>query len=81
MINATTVARFVAMPLISAGILGGAALGTATMANAATNHTPQGPGHSYSASFAPQTHATAPTQGPVAGWHNRHLQRVAGLNG
>lgn len=78
MINTTTIARFIALPIISAGILGGAALGTATMANAAASHTPQGPGHSYSATFAPQLHAT---QGPVAGWHNRHLQRVAGLNG
>jgi len=53
--------RFIALPIMSAGIIGGAALGMAGMANAATT-TPQGPGYSYApavkapAAAAGQTH-------------------------
>jgi hypothetical protein len=63
------IARIVALPIVSAGILGGAALGLAGMANAQTvgSQAPTGPGYSYS----PQTHAhPAPTAKP--GWHNNH---------
>jgi hypothetical protein len=50
MTNTTTarrMARYIALPLMSAGIIGGAALGMAGMANAAPT-TPNGPGYSYS---------------------------------
>jgi hypothetical protein len=57
----------IALPVVSAGILGGAALGLAGMANAATVTTPTGPGYSYSPSTKAQP---APTQKP--GWHNHH---------
>jgi hypothetical protein len=57
----------IALPVVSAGILSGAALGLAGMANAATVTTPTGPGYHY----APGTKAQpAPTQKP--GWHNHH---------
>ena len=38
-------ARYIALPIMSAGIIGGAALGMAGMAN--TTSTPSGPGFSY----------------------------------
>jgi hypothetical protein len=47
------IARTITLPLISAGILGGAALGLAGMASAATVTEPSGPGYSYS----PEVHA------------------------
>lgn len=59
----------IALPAAAAGILGGAALGLAGAANAATvgGEAPSGPGHSYS----PQTFAhPAPQVGP--GWHGNH---------
>jgi hypothetical protein len=62
-----TIARFIALPIVSAGILGGAALGLAGMANAATPTAPTGPGYSYSPSV--KAHP-APTAKP--GWHNHH---------
>jgi hypothetical protein len=70
----TKTARLLALPIISAGIIGGAALGLAGTANAAAT-APTGPGYSYS----PGTYATpAPTQLP--GWHNHHgPQHIAGL--
>lgn len=59
-------ARLAALPIVSAGILGGAAVGLATTASAQTQD-PVGPGYSY----APQTHATpAPSQTP--GWQAHH---------
>jgi hypothetical protein len=70
-------ALVLALPIVSAGIIGGAALGLAGMANAAATggQTPTGPGYSYS----PGTYAKpAPTQ--VPGWHNHHgPQHVANL--
>jgi hypothetical protein len=60
-INTHRIARFIALPLMSAGIIGGAALGMAGMANATTT-TPNGPGYSYApavkapAAAAGQTH-------------------------
>ncbi|WP_458319671.1 hypothetical protein [Mycolicibacterium brisbanense] len=58
----------IALPIISAGIIGGAALGLAGTASASTTSTaPSGPGHS----FSPQVHAhPAPNAQP--GWHNHH---------
>jgi hypothetical protein len=61
------IARYIALPLVSAGILGGAALGLAGMANAATPTGPVGPGYSYSPSV--KAHP-APEAKP--GWHNHH---------
>jgi hypothetical protein len=70
----TNTARLLALPILSAGIIGGAALGLAGTANAAATE-PTGPGYSYS----PGTYAKpAPTQQP--GWHNHHgPQHIAGL--
>ena len=68
------VARFVALPIISAGIIGGAAIGMAGTASAATHQAP-GPDHSSTA----QNVSKAPTA--IPGWHGRHLARVHELNG
>jgi hypothetical protein len=65
--NTTTskIARYFALPIVSAGIIGGAALGMAGMANAAT-------------SSASDPHQAAPTvqahPAPEAqpGWHGHH---------
>ena len=67
-INITrSLARYIALPIVSAGIIGGAALGMAGMANAATATQPSGPGHSY----APSVKAhPAPEAQP--GWHGYH---------
>jgi len=60
-----TFARFFALPIVSAGIIGGAALGMAGMANATAQTQPTGPGYSY----APSVKADpAPEAKP--GWHN-----------
>jgi hypothetical protein len=69
-------ARYCALPAVTAGIIGAAALGLAGMANATTGgQAPTGPGYSYS----PDTYAKpAPTAKP--GWHNHHgLQHIANL--
>ena len=61
------IARYIALPVVSAGIFGGAALGLAGMANAATPTEPTGPGYSY----APSVKAMpAPEAKP--GWRNHH---------
>ena len=63
----TSIARLIALPIVSAGIIGGAALGLAGMANAAPAQDSTGPGYSYS----PHTFANpASTQQP--GWHAHH---------
>ena len=63
----TNIARIFALSVMSAGIIGGAALGMAGMANAATSTAPSGPGHSY----APIVKAhPAPQAQP--GWHGHH---------
>ncbi|WP_319448233.1 MULTISPECIES: hypothetical protein [unclassified Mycobacterium] len=69
------VTRFLALWLLSACLIGAAAVGLAVTANAAATE-PSGPGYSYS----PGTYAKpAPTQQP--GWHNHHgPQHLAGLN-
>jgi hypothetical protein len=69
--------RYCALPAITAGMIGGAALGLAGMANATATggQAPTGPGYSYS----PESHAhPAPTAAP--GWHNHHgPQHIANL--
>ena len=66
--------RVFALPIASAGILGGAALGLAGMASAQTQ-APTGPGYSYS----PQTTA-APAATQQGGWQAHHgPQHVANL--
>lgn len=58
------IAQLAALPIVSAGILGGAALGLAAIASA---QTAADPGYSY----PPETHtAPAPTQAP--GWQAHH---------
>jgi len=62
-----TFGRYIALPIVSAGIIGGAALGMAGMASAATQTQPSGPGYSY----APIVKAhPAPQAQP--GWHGHH---------
>ena len=61
------IARYIALPIVSAGIIGGAALGLAGMANAATPTGPVGPGYSYSPSV--KAH---PAPEATPGWHNHH---------
>ena len=62
-----TFARYIALPIASAGIIGGAALGMAGMANAATQTHPSNPGHSYGPVV--KSHP-APQAQP--GWHGHH---------
>lgn len=62
----TKTTRLLALPLLSAGIIGGAALGLAGTANASAQ-APTGPGYSYSPTVKAKP---APTQLP--GWHNHH---------
>jgi ABC-type phosphate transport system permease subunit len=69
--NANIIRRL-ALPVASAGIIGGAALGMAGMANAATPTQPTGPGYSY----APSVKAhPAPEAQAGARWHkgSHHL--------
>jgi hypothetical protein len=60
-----TFARYFALPIVSAGIIGGAALGVAGMANATTQTQPTGLGYSYAPSVKAQP---APEAKP--GWRN-----------
>jgi purine nucleoside phosphorylase len=62
---AARIARSIALPMVSVGIIGGAALGMAGMANAATYSHPANPGFS-----APSVKAhPAPNAQPGARWH------------
>jgi hypothetical protein len=67
-----TLARYIALPIVSAGIVGGAALGLAGMASAASTPITPGPAPSISTTHgdfnAPSTYAT-PAYNPVAGIH------------
>ena len=63
------IARYIALPVVSAGILGGAALGLAGMANATVTTTQNGPSTSIVAT--PDTHA-APAPNAIPGWHFHH---------
>jgi hypothetical protein len=60
-------ARYFAMTVVSAGIIGGTALGVAGAASAATSTQPTGPGYSYAPSIKAQP---APEAQP--GWHWHH---------
>jgi hypothetical protein len=61
------IARTFALSVVSAGIIGGAAVGMAGMANAATQTQPTGPGYSYGPAV---TANPAPQAQP--GWHGHH---------
>ena len=61
------IARTFALTIVSAGIIGGAAVGMAGMANAATPTQPSGPGHMYSPSV--KAH---PAPEALPGWQGRH---------
>ena len=61
------IARYIALPVVSAGIIGGAALGLAGMANAAT----QIEANDHGNKFAPGVTAQ-PAPGVDPGWHNNH---------
>jgi hypothetical protein len=61
------IARYIALPVVSAGIIGAAALGMAGMANAVTQTQPTGPGYSY----APAVKAH-PAPEALPGWHGHH---------
>jgi hypothetical protein len=61
------IARTFALSVVSAGIIGGAALGMAGTAGAVTSTHPTGPGHSY----APVVKAH-PAPEALPGWHGRH---------
>jgi hypothetical protein len=63
----TTITRLLALPILSAGIIGAAGLGFAGMANAAASTQPTGPGYSYS----PETLAQAPPSA-TPGWRAHH---------
>lgn len=63
----SNIARAFVLSVVSAGIIVGAALGMAGMANAATQTQPSGPGYSY----APAVKAH-PAPEAVPGWHGHH---------
>ncbi len=66
---ARSFARFIALPIVSAGVLGGAALGLAGMANATTTVTQDGPNASIVTS--PDTFAK-PAPNALPGWRHHH---------
>ena len=63
------IARYIALPIVSAGILGGAALGLAGMANAAVTTVQNGPNVSIVAT--PDTYAR-PAPSAIPGWRFHH---------
>jgi hypothetical protein len=63
-------ARYIALPAVSVGILGGAALGMAGMANASTTATPPAPRVGIVATH--QTRATPSTTLSPGQWHRHH---------
>jgi hypothetical protein len=66
-----TIARYIALPIVSAGIFGGAALGLAGTAGAATSTQPSGPGYSYAPSVKakPAPEATPGYRNHKGIWH------------
>ena len=66
---ARSFARYIALPVFSAGILGCAALGVAGMAGATTTVTQNGPNASIVTS--PDTYAK-PAPSALPGWHHHH---------
>jgi hypothetical protein len=72
------IARYIALPIISAGVIGGAALGLAGMANAATTITQTGGNTQIVTS--PDTYAS-PAPNALPGWYYHHgIGRLAMLN-
>ena len=72
------IARYVALPIVSAGILGGAALGLAGMASATTTVDQNGP--SVSIVTSPDTFAK-PAPDVIPGWYYHHgVGRLAMFN-
>lgn len=72
------IARYLALPIVSAGILGGAALGFAGMASASTTVTQNGPDTAIVTS--PDTHAK-PAPDAIPGWWYHHgIGRLAMFN-
>ncbi len=65
---ARTFARYIALPVVSAGIIGGAALGMAGMANAASS-VPSDPQSGIVAAPSVSAHP-APDAQPGARWHH-----------
>jgi hypothetical protein len=75
---ARSFARYIALPVVSAGILGGAALGLAGMASATTTVTQNGPNASIVTS--PDTYAK-PAPNAIPGWRHHHgVGRLSMLN-
>jgi hypothetical protein len=66
-----TIARYIALPIVSAGIFGGAALGLAGTAGATTSTQPSGPGYSYAPSVKakPAPEATPGYRNHKGIWH------------
>ncbi|WNG91219.1 hypothetical protein [Mycobacterium sp. ITM-2016-00318] len=72
------IARYIALPIVSAGILGGAALSLAGMAGAATTVHQNGPNVSIVTS--PDTFAK-PAPNAIPGWYHHHgIGRLAMFN-
>ena len=70
-------ARYLVLLTVGGSLLGGAAVGLAGMASAATTNGAAGPGYSYAPSVKAKS---APTQKP--GWHNHHgVWHINALNG
>ncbi len=69
---ARTFARYIALPVVSAGVIGGAALGLAGMANAATVTTETSTGSAIVSS--PDTYAK-PAPSALPGWRHHHGAR------
>jgi hypothetical protein len=65
----TSIIARIALPIVSAGIFGGAALGLAGMASAQTTTTETSTGSAIVAS--PDTYAK-PAPSALPGWHNHH---------
>lgn len=61
------IARYIALPAIAAGIIGGAAIGAAGMANAAPRIDPSGPGNKFGPSVTAH-----PAPGVDPGWYHNH---------
>ena len=71
------IARYIAVPVVSAGIFGGAALGLAGMANAANPTEPSGPGHSY----APSVKAKAAPEAKPGYRNHKGIWHINALQG
>ena len=68
----STIVRYLALPILSVGIIGGAALGLAGVASAA-----QGSATGSAGVAAPQVHANpAPEAVPGYQWHRHHYTLI-----